>query len=401
MNGFRWFYGWNIVGLTLVCQILTVGLPNFCFALLAMTWQQEFDAPRRDVMLAMTLQVFGAGLLSALCGKWIDRIPVQRLLCGGAALFALGLAAVAYARSMWQINLVFALLLPFGSVLAGPHLCQALVGRWFVENRGLALGISVLGTSLGGFILPPVVVRAFDALGWRHTFLAAAIFTLVVLIPLAYLILRRKPDTGSHTAAATHAELTTIGLLTNPRFWLVVAAFMPILMAFYAVHANLGSYAKDIGFTPAQVATVISVVSLSMVAGKIAFGRLIDRVDHRHVYFVVIGLLVAGIAGISLPGGYGMLMAGAVGVGLAMGGTMPLMSVRVMDCFGAHTFGQVMGLLFIFINISAVGPVVAGWVRDATGSYPLVFLAFLAPLVPAVIWMSLSPSTRQPAAAAG
>ena len=43
-----------------------------------------------------------------------------------------------------QINLIFALLLPFGSVFAGPHLCQAVVGRWF------------------------------DVLGWRHTFLAVA-----------------------------------------------------------------------------------------------------------------------------------------------------------------------------------------------------------------------------------
>ena len=286
MKMFPWFYGWNVVGLTLICQVLTIGMPNFCFALLAMTWQQEFAAPRRDVMLAMTLLLSASGALSAFSGKWIDRLSARRLLCSGAAIFALGLICVAYARSMWQINLIFALLLPFGSVFAGPHLCQAVVGRWFDKGRGMALGISVLGTSLGGFILPPIIVRAFDVLGWRHTFLAVAAFTLVMLIPLAYLILRRSPadlviaaleKPAAIAATTAHSVLTSAQVLTNVQFWSLVAGFTPVMLAFYAVHANLGAYAADIGFKPEQTAIMISVVSLSMMSGKIVFGWLIDR----------------------------------------------------------------------------------------------------------------------------
>src|SRR6185295_4188674 len=86
-----WFYGWNVVALTLLCQVLTVGLSNYCFALWAVSWQQEFGGPRRAIMLATTLALFSAGILSAAGGKLIDRIAPQKLICAGAGLFALGL----------------------------------------------------------------------------------------------------------------------------------------------------------------------------------------------------------------------------------------------------------------------------------------------------------------------
>lgn len=389
VNRPNWFYGWNVVALTLVCQVLTVGLANFCFALWAVAWQREFGDPLREVMLATTLSLFSSGMLSAFGGKWIDRVAPQKLIGFGAAVFAAALLLIAGATAMWQITAVFTLLIPFGTVFAGPHLCQALVGRWFTRNRGLALGISVLGTSLGGFTLPPLVVRLIGVVGWRGTLALAAGVILLVLIPLALWVLRREPETApaSGPAAPEPAALTTRTLLGSRPFWLVVIAFTPILTAFYAVQANFGTYSEDIGFTQAQAATVISVLSFSMMTGKLLCGRLLDMVDHQLIYFLVVGAFVAGVLGMSLQSGYPLMLLGAVLVGLALGGTLPLMSTKVLDHFGAAAYGRAMGLLYIFVNLSAVGPVAAGWVRDVTGSYPLVFLAFLLPLLPAVILM--------------
>jgi MFS family permease len=177
----------------------------------------------------------------------------------------------------------------------------------------------------------------------------------------------------------------------------VVIAFTPILMAFYAVHANLGTYAEDIGFTQAQTALVISVLSFSMMAGKLLCGRLLDVVSHQRLYFLVAGSFITGMLCISLHASLALLLVGAVCMGLALGGTMPLMSTQVLDRFGAAAYGQVMGLLYIFINLSSVGPVAAGWVRDATGSYPTVFLASLAPLALALILMWRFGRTQKPA----
>lgn len=396
-----WFYGWNVVALTLLCQVLTVGLSNYCFALWAVSWQQEFGGPRRDIMLATTLALFSAGILSAVGGKWIDRFAPQTLICGGAGIFALGLLLVSGATAMWQITAIFTLLMPFGTVFAGTHLCQALVGRWFIRNRGLALGLSAMGTSLGGLLLPPIIVQSVALVGWRGAMVGAALVTLLVLIPLALLVLRRRPEEFADTPAATaprgHATVHSArGLLSNRYFWLVVIAFTPILMAFYAVHANLGTYAEDIGFSPAQTALVISVLSFSMMAGKLVCGRLLDVVSHQRLYFLVAGCFIAGMLCISQNAGLALLLCGAVCMGLALGGTMPLMSTQVLDRFGAAAYGQVMGLLYIFINLSSIGPVAAGWVRDATGSYPTVFLASLAPLVIALILMWRYGRERQP-----
>jgi MFS family permease len=326
-------------------------------------------------------------------GRWIDRFAPQKLIGWGAAIFAAGLLLISQANAMWQITAIFTLFLPFGTVFAGTHLCQALVGRWFTRNRGLALGISAMGTSLGGLLLPRLIVQSIEMIGWRHSMVVAALVVLLVLIPLMLFILRRKPEEFAETtvanAPAAHgaAVYATRELLLTRHFWLIVIGFTPILMAFYAVHHNLGTYAEDIGFTQAQTALVISVLSFSMMAGKLICGRLIDLISHQILYFVVAGSFITGMSCISLQTGFPMLLAGAVAMGFALGGTMPLMSIKVLDHFGAAAYGQVMGLLYIFINLSAVGPVAAGWVRDVTGSYPVVFLLSLIPLGIALVLM--------------
>ena len=83
-------------------------------------------------------------------------------------------------------------------------------------------------------------------------------------------------------------------------------------------------------------------------------------------------------------------------LGFASGGTLPLLGSIVGLRFGARDFGLAMGMLMPFLTLSSFGYVVAGWVRDATGSYDMALTACVFIMIPAMIGMAFMPALHQP-----
>lgn len=389
-----WYHGWNVIALTMIYQAIVMGFTLYCYPFVAVSWIEEFGTSRRDVMVSVTAASLIMGFAAPFAGKALDRYSPRLIIGSGALAYAAGLLLVARATTQWQIAVIYALLIPAGLVLTSILSAQWLVARWFVERRGLAMGISALGTSIGGLALPPLVTMMIPSIGWRNTFDVFAAITLLVVVPLIYTVLSVKTPAHDSQGASgltnsphdSNAPVwSTATILANRNFWIIVAIFIPIAFIYTGTQLHLGSFATEIGVRQQHAAFAVSFLSVIMMGAKITFGRLADSYDHRVLSLALIGASILAAASFATASGIAGLIVGAVFLGIANGGYLPLMSVIVSTRFGTANFGQVMGTLMIFGNFGVFGGITSGWIREWTGSYAIAYLSLIVMVIPGAL----------------
>jgi MFS family permease len=400
-----WYYGWNVLAVAMVFQAMTFGIGLYCFTFWVVPWTEEFSVGRGEVMMVFfTMQVV-MGLAAPFAGRAVDGRSIRALVIAGALSMGAGLALAGMATSLWQILVLYGTLFVPGLLLAGPMTAQALAAKWFTRRRGLAIGISTVGTSLGGFLTPLLVTGLQAAYGWRDANLMLALIVVVAVVPLVWLFVRNSPEAagmpgevGEDGSPAVSAERfpvwTTTSILRTPVFWMMVLAFTPVVTAMGAIQQNLAPFAADRGFDAQATSVLVSIMALVMVGAKVFFGAMADRWDHRYLFLFAQALMAGVFVMARGEIDYGGLVIVCVLLGCAGGGMLPLLGAVVGSRFGAAAFGQVMGLLGPFTTLAAVGPWIAGYVRDASGSYDQAWIIFLFMLIPAAVG-SLSLGARR------
>jgi len=395
-------YRWIIVAYTLVLQAVVVGTLIYCFALFSVPWLEEFDAPRRDVMLAISLLQIGMGVFSPFVGRAMDRFRIRNLVLLGAGALASGLWLASHAQALWHIQLLHATLFPAAMALMGTLAAQTLVAKWFDDKRGLAIGLSAMGTNLGGIVFPLAVGAGLAGIGWRDTLQALVVTSLLLVVPLTLLVLRRSPpvrDYGGADAPVTaeSRQWRSREILSTRMFWLPIAGLLPINLSFGAIQFNLGAYGQDLGLSGEQIANLIALNAVAMILGKFFFGGLGDRLNHRLLYWVSAAFMALALVMLALEPQIGFVVLAVICMGLSGGGILPLLGVILGSRFGAASFGRVMGFAMMIITVAALGPILAGWTYDLTGSYTIAFQGFLVVLLPAAVamrWLPAPPVSR-------
>jgi MFS family permease len=404
------FAGWRIVGVTLATQALQAGLLIYAFGTLAVPLATEFGVGRAQVMLASTFLGLTTNLLAPFAGRFVDRVPIRRLMLAAIACLFAGLCLVASARSLMQVWLAFALVLPIAQLLLGQMTSAALVSRWFVRLRGRALGVSALGTTIGGFIFPVLLATLSARYGWRTAVVVVAAGAVMVVAPLiAAFVVDRPQDRGmqpdgdaappaSQAASAQASPPGFAEILRRRDFWLETVAVGFGLFAYLGTIANLAPHAISLGATPVQASLLMSLFAVSAVPGKLGFGAVADKLDLRVAMGLSLCLLSAAYLLMALVPGYAVLMGATVLLGLAGGGMLPVWGAMVAKSFTPASFGKAIGAMNLAMApITMMNAPFAAFIYDQTGSYRNAFLAYLVVLAIAGLALKL---LRFPAPAA-
>jgi MFS family permease len=196
---------WVIVGLTVINQAVTVGITVYCFALFSIPWLETYAISRGELMLAIFAFQVMTGLISPVVGHIVDKIPLRMPMVTGIALFGCGLGILSLASAYWQVIAVYAVLFSASMVLGGTFLSQVLINRWFTADKGLALGISATGTSVGGMLFPPLIAWSLTLYSLASIFLYLALVCFFILIPLNAFVLRRNPPAAAEPGDTAEA----------------------------------------------------------------------------------------------------------------------------------------------------------------------------------------------------
>ena len=393
-----WFYGWNIVGIAIAYQAITYGIAIYGFTFWVPYWETEFDTGRGVIMLIFMSIQLGMAVFAAFAGRAADQLPVRWLVMAGGFLFASGLVLSAYARELWQIGLIFSLTIVAGLLLAGSITAQTITARWFDRNAGLALGIVSTGSSIGGLLLPMLIVYLQSTHGWREANLWLAGLVVVVITP-ACLFLQDKPknpesdeadhlseDSGPSTQQYQGKEWTLRDILMSRSFWSMALCFTVISAVFIAIQQNLAPLASDNNIDAMKVSTVVALMAFVMIGAKLLFGFLSDRMNIRVLFVSACGALAVVLLLLTVSAiTYTILMVTAALVGFAAACSMPLSASIIRRDFGALSFGRVKGLMYTVLALGAAGPWIAGTIYDATGDYETAWIVLGVLLIPAIV----------------
>ncbi|MGH9935272.1 MAG: MFS transporter, partial [Blastocatellia bacterium] len=268
----------------------------------------------------------------------------------------------------------------------------SLISRWFTERRGLALGLAMSGTAIGGVIWPTATQSLLDRFGWRNAYAISGGAVLLVAVPLLFLLLKepstniRKSEQGASGAQAD--GLTRGEALRGSLLWLLIFAFFIISLSIHACMIHLIPMLKDRGMTPVNAAFAASLMGAAGMVGRLGMGYLLDLLPAERVPTFAFSLVAAGIfllfGGATGPSAYFAAMLIGFGYG-AESATIPYLVGRY---FGLRSFGEIYSYLFITVPLGgALGPVLMGAGFDRTGSYQLVLLLCGAATIIAALLM--------------
>lgn len=390
-----WYYGWNIVGVSLVFQGVLFGSIFFSYTLWVGEWLDDdnLGVTLTYVMVPITILNLAQSLIAPFAGYAMDRYSIRTLICTGTACAGTGYVLISLTTEFWQIVVIYGTLIMAGVLLAGPLAAQTLAAKWFDKNRGLAIGLSTTGTSIGGVVMAPLVTLLYQSYGWRDAHWMLGIAFVVVILPLVWLTVRSTPEelgveaeSPGETDPASeelHVRYWTVAEILKQRtFWVVVLSFLPLITAFGSIQQHLRPYAEILGIESMQTAFLISVFATVMIMGKLFFGTMADRFDHRGLFGLALLACAIVVLGLLASPSYSTLIVLSGLLGFSAGGFLPLLGAIIASRFGVASFGSVMGLMGPFLAASAFGPMIFSTLFQLHGNYDLALWVALAVLVP-------------------
>ncbi|MGI8926429.1 MAG: MCT family MFS transporter [Tepidiformaceae bacterium] len=382
-----YFYGWTIVGSAFVVLFLGFGVA-YSFAAFFHVLRDEFDATRGDVSLVFAITGFLYFTVGAVSGPLADRLGPRRVVASGVVLTAVGLLLASRAQALWQIYLTFSLGVGLGVGFAYVP-AVGTVQRWFVRRRGFASGLAVTGIGVGTLAIPPLAAGLIDWWGWRETYFAMAVATLVFGLPAALLFEHspqrkgQQPDgarasasaavTASASAAA--ASLSLREAVRSRPFILLYSACLATSLGLFIPFAHLSPYAEDHGLSTGYGAVLVGLIGAGSATGRLVLGGSADRLGRRRA-------LGGTFAGMGLTLLFWLIATEtwslaifAVLFGISYGGFVALVPALATDYFGGRNAGGILGALYTGAGVGAlIGPTLAGAIYDARESYTLPIL---------------------------
>ena len=382
------YYGWYMVAIAVVAQMLLYGLVFACFGLFVLPVSGDFGLSRAEMNSALVLLTIGAGLTAPIVGTLLDRLSLRLVLTASMACLCACLVLLAMFRSLWLGAFIMFLPLPFAVQAAGVLSMNVLLVRWFKRFRSRAIALGMLGLSLGGIVVPPLVAASIEYQGWRQTLLLASAILFLVLVPL-FLFVRDRPG----EADVESAEVDRIGdiqpvaqsgqsniraILAAPAFWVIAISAGLATAVMQGTQVSLVPMAIATGLSTIQSAALLSAFGGGVLAGMFLAAYIGDRVDRITMLCGFYILLASMNAALLVTQSYAGLIAISAGLGLA-GAATPIYQALAADLFGADAFGKVRGLLTpIIALLTAMSVRFGGEIYDRTGGYEIMLYIFVA-----------------------
>jgi MFS family permease len=339
----------------------------------------------RDVFaFALAIQNLLWGIGQPLAGMIADRFGTVRVFCGGALMFALGLALMAHASSAPVLDISAGAFIGFGLSGTSFMMIVATFGKLLPpERRMIAFGLGTAAASFGQFLYSPLSVMLIDSFGWHRTLMIFAVSMLAVL-PLSMALATPRPTAASRHRTREASEQSLWQALKEAfaqrSFVLLVIGFFTcgFQLAFITVH--LPAYLVDRGLSATVGGWTLAVIGLFNILGSVTYGWLSNHLPKRFLlsfnYFVRAAAIFAFI---SFPVTPLSAIAFAVVMGIVWLSVIPPTNGIIAVLFGTRWLGTLAGFAFLSHQIGGfLGAWLGGIVFDWSGSYDPVWWLSIA-----------------------
>ena len=349
--------------------------------------------------------VTAAYLLGAIVQLWVGSavvrfgpgtvIPLAALAMGAGVV---GLGAAATPVQVYAAFLVWGI----GWACLSTTTITTTLAPWFERHQGRAVSTALLGASAGGMVGTPALLFGIRVAGFPATTIAAALVLLTVVLPVALLVLRRRPEdmgllpdgatTRSDAATVVVRRWTRAEAIRTPELWTVMVPFgigLLVQIGFLTHHVSL--LVPALG--AAGASATVTLTAATAFLGRILLARFSDRLPVRTMACAMLLLAAALLTSVASWPTRAVLVAASALYGITVAHVTTLFPIIVRREFGAASFGVVFGLAATGVQLmSALGPGFYGVLHDRYGGYaaPLLIAAALD-VVAAALVLSKTP----------
>lgn len=384
-------YGWVVVALSFLTTLVAAGIRS-APSVLIYPLEVEFGWNRAAIASAVSLNLFLYGVAAPVTGWLLDRIGPRRIMVASLALLFLGVGATTIMRDLWQLYLLWGIVLGLGAGASASVLGATVANRWFAARRGLALGVLNSATSTGQLIFLPILMAMVVAAGWRagSWLLALAALGLLPIIALGMrdnpedvglepygLREAKNPGTEKLRSPDLSSSVPLSGAVRSSSFWLLCGSFLICgATSGGLIGTHLIPHSIDKGIPEVAAAATVGVMGGLNFVGTVFAGWLIDRVAARKVLSAVYALRGASLFILPFVTDFGGLFIFAVIYGLDWFASVPPTIALTADSFGKRSVGSIFGWVFLSHQVgAALSAAAAGVLRVWLGDYQVAFLA--------------------------
>jgi sugar phosphate permease len=388
-------YGWIIVGATLLTTVITAAAMSTP-GVLIVPLEKEFGWTDAQISSALAIRLMLFGLFGPFAAAFMNRYGVRAVMVSAVILISAGFLASLVMTQVWQLVLLWGIVVGVGTGLTAMVLAVTVATRWFNHRRGLVMGIFAASNATGQLVFLPLIAALATDYGWRMS-LVFVCCMLALAGVVALLLMRDRPSDvglplyGEKTVAPPPAAGAGLAsLLMSPLVVLRDCVRVPIFWVLFGtffvcgcstnglIQTHFITLCHDYGLAATAAASVLAMMGIFDFFGTIGSGWLSDRFDPRWLLFWYYGL--RGLSLLYLPFTdftfYGLSLF-AVFYGLDWIATVPPTVKLAADRFGREKTGIVFGWVFAGHQIGAATAAFgAGLVRTEYSTYlPAFFVA--------------------------
>ena len=313
-------------------------------------------------------------------GTAVDRYPPVRI----AIVILAGLATTCLVMAVTG-NWIVLLVVIFGLRLFGQgmmtQIAMTATGRWFVANRGRAIAISMLGYDLGVAALPATVVVLMAIAGWRQTWVLAAIFLLLLAIPVLRQLFatERTPASTLEEQEQRHRparDWSRAEVLADPAFWIINLGmlgppFIGTAIMFHQIHL-----VESKGWALGLFAAAYPLYAGTTVIMALVCGWAIDRFGAARLLPMFLISLTAGLAVLSGFQSWIAIPIFMILYGINSAFMSTLNGALWPEIYGTRNLGAIRSVVVaLMVFSSALGPGLVGWLIDRSVNLDVQFIA--------------------------
>ena len=396
------YYGW-FIALSAFLVLLIIGGTMYSFGVFFQPLLDEFGWTRAMTSGAFALQMVVHGSFYMVTGRLTDRFGPRIVMTVCSIFLGAGYLLMSQITSIWQLYLFYGVMAGIG-VSGGWVPLLSVVTRWFVKRRGMVTGIVASGVGLGTIIVPPVARWLISDYGWRFSYIVMGSAALIVTMIAAQFLRRDPGEMGLAPYGADEASddsLNSAGegfsfqeVLRRRQFWTICLALFGFGYCLQTVMVHIVLYATETGVSAVSAATVLACIGGASIAGRPIMGAAGDRIGNKLAIVIGFTIVSAALLWLLIARELWMFYLFASFFGFAYGSIAVLQSPLVAELFGLRSHGIILGAVTFSITIGgAVGPVLAGYIFDVTGSYNLaVIVCVMLILVAWILTLLLRPT---------
>ncbi len=290
--------------------------------------------------------------------------------------------------TMWYLTWVLIALLGAASL---PIIWTTVLNGWFIENRGKAIGITMAGTGVGAFILPPVVEFFISNYGWRSAYQAVGVGALLISLPIVFLLFRENDQANLDATTPVTANqwgMTRPEAMRTLKFWILIALLFSTVLVIVGLLSNFERILGSKGLERGSIATIAAIMGVMVIFGRLLVGVLVDKFWAPAVgciFFTMPILALLILLNVELTFGTAVIV--AIGIGLAAGAELDMLAYLTSTYFGPAHYPAIFGAIYASFSVGAgIAPPLTGELAAAAaGNYDTALAAFIGILLVALV----------------